>query len=448
MKHRHEYEFLPAALEVQETPPSPIGRLITWSLLALITIAIAWAIVGQVDIVATAQGKIIPGGRDKLIQPLEIGVVRRIHVKEGQQVEKGDLLVELDTTASRADEARMRRDLSLARLEAARLRTLLADDKPGADPGQPAEGNALMALKATAPDDFAVQWNLLQSQRHEHAASRAALENDIRKLQAERTVTRNILAKLQATLPLVSERARALKEMAEANLGPRQQYLEVEQQRLEQQHDTATQKSRLDEIAAAIAAAEQQLSSFEAEHARTLLTQLTETESRINTLAHELEKAEQRHRLQHLKAPIAGTVQQLAIHTEGGVVTPAQTLMVIVPEESVLEVEAWIANKDIGFVNEGQSAEVKVEAFPFTKYGVIDAELTDLSPNAISDEKMGLVYRAQVLLKTTRILVKDKWVRLSPGMAVTVEVKTGKRRLIEYFLSPLLKYTDESVRER
>ncbi|HHH48728.1 MAG TPA: biotin/lipoyl-binding protein [Gammaproteobacteria bacterium] len=233
MKHRHEYEFLPAALEVQETPPSPIGRLITWSLLTLTTIAIAWAIVGQVDIVATAQGKIIPGGRDKLIQPLEIGVVRRIHVKEGQQVERGDLLVELDTTASSADEARMRRDLSLARLEAARLRTLLADGKPGADRGQPAEGNAMMALKATAPDDFAVQWNLLQSQRQEHAARRAALQNDIRKLQAERAVTRNVIAKLQATLPLVSERARALKEMAEANLGPRQQYLELEQQRLE-----------------------------------------------------------------------------------------------------------------------------------------------------------------------------------------------------------------------
>ncbi len=442
MKHRHEYEFLPAALEVQETPPSPIGRLIIWSLLALTVIAIAWAILGQVDIVATAQGKIIPGGRDKTIQPLEIGVVRKIHVQEGQYVEKGDLLVELDTTASGADEARMRHEFILTRFEAARLRTLLEE------PTRPDDAGELTALKPTDPDLYVMQYRLLQSERREHAARQAAMEHEIRKLEAERSVTQGILAKLQATLPLVSERAEALKEMAEANLGPRQQYLEIEQQRLEQQHDIATQQTRLQEIAATIDAARQQLASYQAEHARDTLTQLAERESRINALVNELKKAEQRRRQQRLRSPIAGTVQQLAIHTEGGVVTPAQALMVIVPQEDTLEVEAWIANKDIGFVNPGQTAEVKIEAFPFTKYGVIDAELTAISPNAISDEKMGLVYRAQVLLKASKILVRDKWVDLSPGMAVTVEVKTGKRRLIEYFLSPLLKYTDESIRER
>ncbi|HHJ18166.1 MAG TPA: HlyD family type I secretion periplasmic adaptor subunit [Gammaproteobacteria bacterium] len=445
MKNRHEYEFLPAALEVQETPPSPIGRFIIWTLLSLTVIAIVWAIVGQVDIVATAQGKIIPGGRDKIIQPLEIGVVRKIHVQEGQHVEKGDLLVELDATASGADETRMRHELIHARFEAARLRALIDDGDHDATAFGDGE---LAALKVSAPEIFAMQARLLQSERHEHAARKAVLENDIRKLRAERAVTQNILSKLQATLPLVSERAQALRDMAEANLGPRQQYLEVEQQRLEQQHDIVTQKSRLEEIAVAIATAKQQLESYEAERERTILTQLAESESKINTLDNEFKKARQRHRQQHLEAPVSGTVQELVIHTEGGVVTPAQALMVIVPRESVLEVEAWIANKDIGFVNEGQTAEVKIEAFPFTKYGVIDAELLDISSNAISDEKLGLVYRAQVLLKASKILVKDKWVNLSPGMAVTVEVKTGKRRLVEYFLSPLLKYTDESIRER
>jgi len=441
MKHNHEYEFLPAALEVQETPPSPIGRFIIWLLLLLTGIAIVWAIVGQVDIVATAQGKIIPGGRDKIIQPLEIGVVRKIHVQEGQHVDKGDLLVELDATASGADEARMRRELTLARLEATRLRVLVSDNVDSS-------GKALAGLRDAAPEAYLLQRSLLQSEQGEHAARRAVLENDIKKLQAELEVTQNILGKLQATLPLVTERAVALKEMAEANLGPRQLYLEVEQERLEQKHDILAQKSRLLEIATAIAIAEQQLAAYEAEHKRTVLAQLAESESKINTLENELKKAKQRHRLQRLKAPVSGTVQELAIYTEGGVVTPAQTLMVIVPKESVLEVEAWVANKDIGFVNEGQTAEVKIEAFPFTKYGVIDAELTDISPNAISDEKLGLIYRAKVLLKESKILVKDKWVSLSPGMAVTVEVKTGKRRLIEYFLSPLLKYTDESIRER
>ncbi len=445
MRHNHEYEFLPAALEVQETPPSPIGRFIIWALLLLTVIAIVWAIIGQVDIVATAQGKIIPGGRDKIIQPLEIGVVRRIHVQEGQYVEKGDLLIELDTTASGADETRMQHELILARFEAARLRILI-DDKDH-DATVFGEGEQA-ALKEAAPEIFAMQARLLQSERREDGANESVLENDIIKRQAELKVTHSILGKLQATLPLVTERAQALREMAENNLGPRQAYLEVEQQRIEQAHDIKAQQSRIEEITAAIITARQRLAAYRAEHNRSVLTRLAETQSKINTLDNELKKAAQRHRQQHLKAPVSGTVQELAIHTEGGVVTPAQALMVIVPQESTLEVEAWIANKDIGFVKQGQVAEVKVEAFSFTKYGVIDAEMTGISSNAINDEKMGLVYRAKILLKKSNILVGDKLVNLSPGMAVTVEVKTGKRRLIEYFLSPLMKYTDESIRER
>jgi hemolysin D len=448
-EHSHEYEFLPAALEIQETPPSPIGRLIIWALLLLVVIAIAWAIIGQVDIITTAQGKIIPGGRDKIIQPLEIGVVRKIHVEEGQHVGKGQLLVELDTTVSGADEARMRRELILARFEAARLRALMKENKKNNKDGPGVfDGETLADLKDTAPRIFAIQTRLLKNERREDAANKSARENDIKKLRAELKVAHNILDKLQATLPLVTERAVALKEMAVNKLGPRQMYLEIEQQRLEQMHDITAQKSRIDEIAAAIITAQQQLVAYRAEHKRGVLTRLAETESNINTLDNEFKKAEQRYRQQRLEAPVSGTVQQLAIHTEGGVVTPAQTLMVIVPTKSVLEVEAWIANKDIGFVKKGQTAEVKIEAFPFTKYGIIDADLTNISSNAISDEDLGLVYHARVLLKKSKIQVKDKWVNLSPGMAVTVEVKTGKRRLIEYFLSPLMKYTDESIRER
>jgi len=145
---------------------------------------------------------------------------------------------------------------------------------------------------------------------------------------------------------------------------------------------------------------------------------------------------------------VDGEVQQLDVHTIGGVVTPAQALMVIVPKNAHLEVDAMLSNKDIGFVNEGQLTEVKIEAFPFTKYGVIDGEIENISYDAIEDERLGLVYKMKVLLKETTIQVKDKLINLVPGMAVTVEIKTGKRRLIEYFLSPLMQYQDESVRER
>ncbi|MFN2309471.1 MAG: HlyD family type I secretion periplasmic adaptor subunit [Gammaproteobacteria bacterium] len=202
------------------------------------------------------------------------------------------------------------------------------------------------------------------------------------------------------------------------------------------------------ELTAAIAAARQQRTSVEAEFTGKVYTEFAETERQVAGLEQELIKAEQRTGLQTLTAPMAGIVQQLAVHTVGGVVTPAQELLKIVPQEGNLEIEAWVLNNDIGFVSEGQIAEIKVETFPFTKYGTLNAEVINVSNDAVTDEEKGLIYAARVLMKDATIQVGDKLVNLTPGMAVTVEVKTGTRRLIEFVLSPLLRYRDEGLRER
>jgi hemolysin D len=190
------------------------------------------------------------------------------------------------------------------------------------------------------------------------------------------------------------------------------------------------------------------MNAVASEYKRNNLMALLEAKQQATALEQEWIKAKQRNRQQTIHAPISGTIQQLAIHTIGGIVTPAQELMLIVPENNHLEVEAFIQNKDIGFVHEGQIVEVKVDTFNFTKYGTIDAELQNISNDAVSDENIGLVYPSRVSLATSKIQIADKWVSLSPGMAVTVEVKTGKRRIIEFFLSPLLRYKQESIRER
>lgn len=178
------------------------------------------------------------------------------------------------------------------------------------------------------------------------------------------------------------------------------------------------------------------------------LDKLHEAEQRVTDLTQELIKAESRGRFMTLTAPVDGVVQQLSVHTVGGVVTPAQPLLVIVPGDNPFEVEAFIQNKHIGFVNAGQEAEVKIETFPFTKYGTIPATIIQVSNDAIQDEKRGLIYAARVALSRATMAVEEKTVNLTSGMAVTVEIKTGKRRLIEYFLSPLLQYENESLRER
>ena len=444
-RNKYELEFLPAALEIQETPPSPIGRAISISIVVLFTIAVFWAFVGSVDIVAVAHGKIVPSDRTKLIQPLEIGTVKAIHVREGQVVNKGDLLVELNTTSTEADERRIAHETLLAQMEQLRANTLIGAvkanrTKPTLDASWPET--------EVSPEISATQQRLLQGQWAEYQARINALVNEQTRRRAELAMTDEVIKKLTDTLPLVTERAESLKTLSEQQLAPRNSYLELEQERIEQAQDLAAQKKHREELTATLIQLKDERKAYRAEFTNSALGQLAEAERKLSGLQQEMVKARQRTWLQKLTAPVDGVVQQLAVHTIGGVVTPAQQLMVVVPKEEGIEVEAVIENRDIGFVYEGQTAEVKVDAFPYTKYGIINAELLNVSNDAVPDEKLGLIYTTRVLLKQSAIQVGEKLISLSPGMAVTVEVKTGKRRLIEYIFSPLMQYVSESVRER
>ncbi len=445
-ENQHEYEFLPAVLEVQDSPPSPIGRLITWSVIILIIITVIWASVGQVDIVATAQGKIVTAGKSKTIQPLEIGVVKKIYVKEGQEVKKGDPLVALDTTNSGADKARLENELRLARLEIKRQTALTQTDFTNGTPTHTPD--ATNNQKDAHPADSAIQKNLLQSEISEYTHQLDALHNQKQEKEAELAAVGNLVTKLEKTLPLVSKRSASLKQLADQGLSSEQAYLEVEEQRISQQQDLAAQRHRQEQISASIDATNAQISALLAGINKNAWQRIAELTQTISALEKELQKTTKRHQLQRLTSPVDGIINQLEINTIGGVVTPAQPLMTIVSKNNALEVEAWVANKDIGFVEQGQAAEIKIEAFPFTKYGVIDAEILNLSYDAIPDEQLGLIYKAKVKLEKSVINIDDKLIDLVPGMNVTVEIKTGKRHLIEYVLSPIMQYQDESVRER
>lgn len=366
-----ELEFLPAVLEVQETPPAAAGRAVATTIIILFGTALVWAMLGSIDIIAVAQGKIVPGDRSKVIQPLESGVIEAIHVKDGSRVKQGDPLIDINTTAS-PDQERFANEHLAALTEIARLRALLADK------------NTFEPPKGANPD-------LVQSERER-------LQDQL----AEYRALRN--------------QAQAYKELLDKQYVARVQYLDIEQKRA----------AKANEHSAALSTAE----------------------TRAKSLIQELSKARTRVGQQHLTAPIDGVVQQLVVHTVGGVVTPAQQLMVIAPEEGALEVEAILENKDMGFVNENQEAEIKIDAFPFTRYGTIDGKVTSLSRDAVQIEKVGLVYTARVHLNRSTIQIENKEVRLSPGMSVAVEIKTGRRQVIEYFLSPLVQAARNSIRER
>ncbi len=441
---RAELEFLPAALEVESTPPSPVGRAITWAIVAFVTLGVVWASLGELDVVAVARGKLVPTARVKVIQPMELATVKAIHVAEGTQVAAGDPLIELDATLSQADLERARAELLATRLEAVRLRALLSatEAAAGATPPEP-------PWPDTASASQRLQQRLLfLSELDEYRARIATAAAEIRRARAERLTARHEIQRIEATLPLVTERAEAIGALAERQLAAHHQYLELEQQRREQAGQKTTLEARLQELEAAIAQYEGQRAALRSQFRRERLAALAEAEQRIAALSEELQKAQLRAAWQTLRAPIAGRVHQLAVHTVGGVVEPAQELMRIVPLEGGLEVEAMLPNKDVAFVHPGQQATVKLDTLPFTRYGTVEATVRKISGDAVADEQIGLVFPLHAELALARIAVGGREFQLAPGMAVALEVATGKRRVIEYLLDPVLKGLDEALEER
>ncbi|WP_226661419.1 HlyD family type I secretion periplasmic adaptor subunit [Microbulbifer aggregans] len=437
------HSFRAAAIEIEQTPPSPLGRGILWAIVALFVIALLWACFGRIDIVATAQGKVIPSERVKTIQPLETAAVAEIHVSEGQRVAAGEPLITLDTAITEADVRRLRqewRDTATQRLRLEALAEWFAGGRRQAP-----------ILEANTPD-FVPQLPkyqaLLQQEAAEITANLNAMEREAARMKAEYRMTEAEVTKNQRVLEVLNERVSAYEVMQRKKLGPRMEYLEIKQEQIEVEQDIGIQQARLQQLDASLAANSAQQDALIHQQYKSTLQKLQEYQTREASLLEEKNKAEQRSKQYHLVAPIDGTVQQLALHTIGGVVTPAQELMLIVPEDSEMEVEAYILNKDIGFVREGQLAEVKIDTFNFTKYGVVDAELFNLSDDAVLDENLGLIYKARLTLKQGGVAVEGNFVRLSPGMSVMAEVKTGQRRIIEFFLSPLLRYKENSLKER
>ena len=429
-------EFLPAVLEIQQAPPSPIGRAILWTIMAVFASAVLWANLGWIDIVATAQGKIIPSGYSKVIQPYEAGVIAAIHVQNGQLVKRGDVLIELDPTLNRADHDRASNEYRAAKVEAARLRALIAGRSTFE---APPDGD---------PQYVLLQRQLLRDQVAEYQARAASAKHLIDQRKAGLDQTRENISRLESTVPMEAERADAYKRLLDHEAVTKMDFLQAEGQRIDKTQELAGQRKKLMQDQSALAEAEKNYRVLVSEFQQSKQMELSTIETKVASLVQEVTKAGQRADFQRLTAPIDGVVQQVAVHTVGGVVTPAQELLIVVPQEHPVEVEAQVENKDVGFVKNGQIVEIKVETFPFTLYGTIPGKVVSVSDDAAPIEKVGLVYPTRVSIDRSTMQVEGKQVNLSPGMAVTVEIKTGQRRVIEYLLSPLLKSINESLRER
>lgn len=470
-RNQDEREFLPAHLELTETPLSAAPKWTARLVIAFALIALLWAIFGKLDIVAVAQGKTSLGGRSKTIQPLETAVVQRIHVKDGQLVKQGEVLIELAGIGSDSDYNRSLDALCAAYLSKWRSETLLAaidnnhsprlssfmeEDKQDSHDqaasiaiALPSSNSLKQQIMASIPQSAIIEAQTLVLNQYQAWTTKDQQLASVKEQRiAERAATQAQITKLAAMTKIEGQRAADYRELVAQDYLAKHSLLEQESKYIQAKNDLASQQSTVQQINQAIKQAEDERLLNTQTIKRDTLDILRQANEQIGQLEPEVAKTEQRKQLMTLKAPVDGTVQQLATHTVGGVVTAAQPVMVIVPSEDKLEIEAIVPNKDIGFVQVGQEVVVKIESFPYTRYGYLTGKVKTVSFDAVQNEDLGWVYIALISLDQDTLNIEGKPVRLDAGMNATAEIKTGKRSVISYLLSPLQTKVDESLRER
>lgn len=408
-----EAAYLPAALSIQENPVSPSLRITAKILMLLIIVLACWSVFGRLDIVVNVMGEIKLHDRTKSIASIETSSVRALYVTEGQTVKKGDLLIELDATVPDTENSKAQSTVVEAKLQTARNQAMIA------------------AIEGRKPPRLSSISGVPNQKLRE---AQEQLDGQFNDFMAKLQRIEGIITRHTETLALLTQRASDYKELAQNHDISRHAYLEKEQERVElegQLNDAKRQKVALI-----------------AETKQTAYNDRAASNKILPVAQQDIVRNSARSKLLKLTSPVDGTVQQLTVYTVGGIVPAAQQLMKIVPTQDKIEVEAMLENKDVGFVDKGQIAAVKIDAFEFTKYGVIPGRVVHVSSDAIKDDKRGLLYSVIIELDKSSILVNGQKTSLSPGMSVRADIKTGSRRVIEYFLSPLLQHKRESLNER
>ncbi|HHH1986476.1 TPA: HlyD family type I secretion periplasmic adaptor subunit [Yersinia enterocolitica] len=435
---RDEYDFLPAYLDIVERPVAPLARRTAWFLALTLLLVLVWSIAGRLDIHASANGKVIVAEHSKIIQSLEPGVVVAINVHDGDRVVAGQVLLELNPIGVDAEVNNINQQLMHRSLEAARMSALLTDAPltnfiyPDNSPE-----NLVMTAKSLLTKEYDEVNAELARQDSERAVNQAYIQAGSTNITHHKALMKNIHQRLQALQTLVKSKAIAEAEV----LIQEREWLNARAEGNRFESEQAVLRAKMRNLA-------QVRLHYLAEKKRSYQEQLNKAHEVINQLNQELVKLTEKQRQQTLRAPVDGVIQQSSVHTLGGVVTSAQPLMVLVPESHQLELDVMILNKDIGFVLPGQAVEVKIDSFPYTRFGTLSGEVKHISLDAMEDQQQGLVFPARIRLDSDTLTVEGKPVRLSAGMSVSAEIKTGRRRVIDYLLSPLQQYQSEAMRER
>ncbi|HXF67003.1 MAG TPA: HlyD family type I secretion periplasmic adaptor subunit [Burkholderiales bacterium] len=437
-------DFAPRIVAAQNRPPSPLARLVLHLLLGLFGVALLWAGFGRLDIVAVAQGKLVPQSFLKIVQPAEPGIVREILVKEGEAVSEGQVLIRMDTRLSEADARALKAELDRRRLQLRRIEAELA-------------GRSLERAPEDPPALYAQTEALLEARRRAYLDALGAEQATLARARHDLESALEVEDKLKKTLPIYKDQADSWDRLAREGFAGRLLALERRRAFLEAEQDLRAHAKVVAGLKALIAQSERRIAQIASNYRRELASERAEAEAAHHKLAQDWDKLQHRRELLELRAPQAGVVKDLATHTPGTVVAAGTILLTLVPHEGPLVAEVWVSNADAGFVQENQKARVKLAAYPFQKYGVLEGvvrqigadaqEKQDASPGAGGEPKQS-AYRALVVLERDHLQSAGRRLPLRPGMQVSAEIHLGTRTVLEYLVSPVRKIVHEAGRER
>jgi len=440
-------DFSPGLLRIQAQPPTPFARTLLYILLTLLVLLLLWSAFGQLDIVASAEGKLIPQSYLKIVQPSEQGVIRDILVEEGQHVKAGQVLMRMDTTLSATDANTLELDTQGKRITLRRIDAELAD-------------RSFVKLPSDTDDLYRQTLAQYQANRLAYETALAQERSLHDKAQSDLSSTEEIRTKLLKTLPHYRQQDEAYKKLAEDGFASKIMADDKARERIEKEQDLKAQEFQIQSAQATLDQSSRRLAQITADYRRQLQNERADIEDKLDKAQGELTKQQYRYNLLELKAPQDAIVKDLATHTMGTVISPGTILMTLVPIDEILRAEVWVGNQDVGFIHTGAPVKIKFASYQFQKYGMIEGEVAHLSADASDNNSqqqqtgnkagsnLPFAYRALIDLKEQ--FLEEKGVRhnLTPGMQVTAEIHLGTRSILEYLLSPVTGAFHEAARER
>ncbi len=431
LDEKDKHEFKPAIVEIEDRPVNPLGRAVLWIILSVITFGSLWLFLAKVDVVISARGKFIPTGEIKILQPIETGVISKILVKEGDEVKKGDILMQIDPSVTQTNLETKKRDLELLGFEIIKLKALI-DEREITYENNSSLFKLQKNLFTNKKESFERQLKLLNEQHNQVIEQLNSIKTD--------------KIKLSQLLQNEQEKEQRLKKVLD--LIAKNEYTTVQNTIIDHKENIKKTEFKIKELKSKLNEIAKQKKLNKSEFKSKLLEELTIKKKESNNIKAEIKSIHFRNKKQSIISPVDGYIAKLLVHTIGGVVTPAEKVISIVPKNAPLIIKAEVQNKDIGFIKKGMEVAIKIDTFDFQKYGLVEGTVKHIINDAIEDEKKGLYYEIYVIPKQNYLIIEKEKKLLTSGMGVTAELKVGKRRVIEFFIYPLIKYLDEGVSVR